>query len=198
MTCLDTTTFQIHVPVFGNHNGRRRPVVRTWNPQQHKQEGHSRRLWKNCEYHRTDLSWQKPAEFGNCDNRLPDWNNTKWAVGSTHQWCDRKTLLPNEFFASAHLFWMKEAFYDKTKIKAINNEQFHKNWSLPTKKSARETVLITEITAITKCVKFQRCPKCTKKILQTTCSRTAKYHKCSGRGNLPNPKPECRDRKSVV
>ena len=66
----------------------------------------------------------------------------------------------------------------KTEIKAINDEQFAKIEVSQTKKSATETVVIKEITAITKCDKFQKCPKCTKKIPQTTCSRIAKCPKC--------------------
>ena len=66
----------------------------------------------------------------------------------------------------------------KTEIKAINDEKFAKIEVSQTKKSAKETVVIKEITAIPKCDKFQRCPKCTKKIPQTTCSRIAKCHKC--------------------
>ena len=52
----------------------------------------------------------------------------------------------------------------KTEIKAINDEQFPKIEVSQTKKSAKETVVIKEITALPKCDKFQRCPKCTKKI----------------------------------
>ena len=66
----------------------------------------------------------------------------------------------------------------KTEIKAINDEKFAKIEVSQTKKSAKETVVIKEFTAITKCDKFLRCPKCTKKIPQTTCSRIAKCHKC--------------------
>ena len=66
----------------------------------------------------------------------------------------------------------------KTEIKAINDEKFAKIEVSQTKKSAKETVVIKEITAIPKCDKFQRCPKCTKKIPQTTYSRIAKCHKC--------------------
>lgn len=66
----------------------------------------------------------------------------------------------------------------KTEIKAINDEEFAKIEVSQTKKSRKETVVIKEITAIKKCDKFQKCPKCTKKIPQTTCSRIAKCRKC--------------------
>ena len=66
----------------------------------------------------------------------------------------------------------------KTEIKTINDEKFAKIKVSQTKKSAKETVMIIEITAITKCDKFQRCRKCTKKIPQTTCLRVTKCHKC--------------------
>ena len=65
----------------------------------------------------------------------------------------------------------------KTEIKAINDEKLAKNEVSQTKRSA-ETIVFKEITAITKCDKFQRCLKCTEKIPQTTCSRIEKCHKC--------------------
>ena len=66
----------------------------------------------------------------------------------------------------------------KTQIKAIKDEDIDGINISHTKKSAKETIVIKEITAITKYDKFQRCPKCTKKIPQATCSRIAKCHKC--------------------
>lgn len=69
---LGTTTFRIRVPVFGNQNGGRRPVVRSGNPQQQERVGQSSGSWKDCKCHRTDQSWQNPAHFHNCDNRRPD------------------------------------------------------------------------------------------------------------------------------
>ena len=69
--------------------------------------------------------------------------------------------------------WSRQKKLSTTKITEINDESKAK-----TKKSPKETVVIKEITAITKCDKFQRCPKCMNEIPQTTCSRIAKCHKC--------------------
>lgn len=108
--CLGTTTFRIHVSVFGNQNSRRRPVVCPGNPQEQELVGQSSHSWEGCKYHRTDQSWQKPAQFCNCHNHQPDWNNTDWSVGNTHQWCNQRTLVPNELFGSVRLVLTKEAF----------------------------------------------------------------------------------------
>lgn len=66
----------------------------------------------------------------------------------------------------------------KTQIKEINDEKIDQIEISQTKKQAKETIFIKEFTAITKRGKFQRCPKCMKKIPQTTCVQIAKCHKC--------------------
>ena len=66
----------------------------------------------------------------------------------------------------------------KTQIKEIKDEEIDKIEISQTRKQAKDTVVIKEFSTITKCEKFQRCPKYQKKIPPTTCARIAKCHKC--------------------